>query len=116
MIRTCKYLNAHRGVFWVALTLAGTTVSPPRAAWGQLNWPGYPNNSAISVTSGGNVGIGTSAPVYPLDVRTASNVVMRLIGGATSNSNNSQLRFGGTKDGELWGLGTDMYAGNGSKD
>ena len=67
MIRTCKYLNAHRGAFWVALALAGTTVSP-RAAWGQLNWPGYPNNNAISVTSGGNVGIGTPAPDGKLHV------------------------------------------------
>jgi len=34
----------------------------PHAMWGQSSWPNYPNNSAITVTSSGNVGISTSTP------------------------------------------------------
>src|SRR6476659_7413299 len=30
-------------------------------------WPSYPNNSAISVTSGGNVGIGTGMISHSMD-------------------------------------------------
>ena len=36
--------------------------SAARPAWGQSAWPSYPNNTAITVTSGGNVGIGTTSP------------------------------------------------------
>ena len=67
--------------------------------WGQ--WcPGCIGNIYYN---NGSVGIGTPTPAWTLDVKTTSaNVVMRLSGGATSTSNNSQLRFAGTKDGELW--------------
>jgi hypothetical protein len=34
----------------------------PLSTWGQSAWPSYPNNSAIAITSGGNVGIGTTSP------------------------------------------------------
>jgi hypothetical protein len=39
-------------------------------AWGQSAWYNYPSNSTISITSGGNVGIGMSSPGsnYALDV------------------------------------------------
>jgi len=30
--------------------------------WAQSSWPNYSNNTSISVSSGGNVGIGTTAP------------------------------------------------------
>jgi hypothetical protein len=42
--------------------------SLPGTAWSQSAWPGYPNNTAISVTSGGNVGIGTTSPSGALAV------------------------------------------------
>jgi len=40
--------------------------SAPRVE--QSAWPSYPNNTAISVTSSGNVGVGTRAPRTSLDV------------------------------------------------
>jgi len=36
--------------------------------WGQSAWPSYPNNTAISVSSAGKVGIGTTSPVAKLNV------------------------------------------------
>ena len=45
-----------------------STASLPCPAWGQSAWPSYPNNSAISVTSGGNVGIGTTSASTKLEV------------------------------------------------
>jgi hypothetical protein len=38
------------------------------SAWAQSAWPGSPNNTAISITSGGNVGIGTPSPGSTLEV------------------------------------------------
>ena len=46
--------------------LAGLAVllaAAARPAWGQSSWPSYPNNSTITVTSGGNVGIATTNPL-----------------------------------------------------
>ncbi len=60
MIRSCSYRRTRWGVVLASLAVLWTAA--PRAAWGQSSWPSYPNNSAISVTSGGNVGIGTSNP------------------------------------------------------
>jgi hypothetical protein len=42
--------------------------SLPGPAWSQSAWSGYPNNTAISVTSAGNVGIGTANPNGTLSV------------------------------------------------
>ena len=52
-------IRRQRAALLAGMALAGMAVSPG-AAWGQSNWPSYPNNNAISVTSGGNVGIGTT--------------------------------------------------------
>jgi hypothetical protein len=68
------------------------------------------------VTQAGNVGIGTTSPEWALDVQGTGAVAARLIGG-TSASNNTQLRFYGKNAGaELWAIGTDIAAGNASKD
>lgn len=47
-------------IVWIAMW-----ASP---AWGQSAWPGYPNNSTISVTSAGRVGVRTTAPLGELTV------------------------------------------------
>ncbi len=67
--------------------------------------------------SGGNVGIGTTNPGASLDVAGTQVIALR-INGTTGNagSNNTQLRFAGGVSGELWALGTDEAANNGSKD
>jgi len=66
MIRSCSYLKVRRGGMVAAVALLW--MAAPHAAWGQSSWPSYPNNSAISVTSGGNVGIGTASPSTKLHV------------------------------------------------
>lgn len=38
------------------------------SAWAQSAWPNYPNNAAIAVSSGGNVGLGTANPNQKLHV------------------------------------------------
>ena len=47
--------------------------SAPCSAWGQSAWPSYPNNNAISVTSAGNVGIGTTNPTYRFEVYSTAD-------------------------------------------
>jgi len=44
------------------------TAVAPHPGWGQSAWPSYPNNTAISVTSSGDVGVGTTSPATSLDV------------------------------------------------
>src|SRR5437763_16875979 len=70
IVRASSRLAGHTGAFVIGLALVSMT-SLPSAAWGQSAWPSYPNNSAISVTSSGSVGIGTSSPssVFGLQVR-----------------------------------------------
>ena len=63
-----SWLAGHTGAWIIGLAVI-SMASGPRPAWGQSGWPGYPNNSAISVTSGGNVGIGTTAPTTTLQVQ-----------------------------------------------
>jgi hypothetical protein len=45
------------------------------ALLGQSAWPSYPNNTAISVSSAGNVGIGTTAPTAPLSIASSAGGV-----------------------------------------
>lgn len=71
----------------------------------------------VRIDQGGNVGIATTSPAYQLDVVAGSTTVARLTGSSGSvTSNNTQLRFAGGKNGELWSVGTDIVAGNGSMD
>ena len=65
MIRACSYLKAYRGGLIIGLAVVWMALAP-RPACGQSSWPSYPNNTAISVTSGGNVGIGTENPTARL--------------------------------------------------
>lgn len=52
---------------FVALTVA-LCAANLHLVWGQSAWPSYPNNTAISVLSAGNVGIGTPSPGSALEV------------------------------------------------
>jgi hypothetical protein len=54
-----------------------------RPASGQSAWPNYPNNSAISVTSGGNVGIGTSTPGAPLHLLAVGATPQLIVNGGS---------------------------------
>ena len=70
----------------------------------------------ILQADGGNVGIGTTSPGASLDIAGTSITALR-INGTTANtgSNNTQLRFAGGTQGDLWAIGTDLTTNNGSK-
>lgn len=67
MIRTCSYLKAHAEAFIFGLVLIWMAAAPG-SLWCQSSWPSYPNNNTITVTSGGNVGIGAVTPATSLEV------------------------------------------------
>jgi hypothetical protein len=83
---------------------------------GQSAWPNYPNNSAISVTSGGSVGIGTDTPGGRLAVKglgtgyftpwNAYSVLDLDDGGQNSNTGLRFLTGNSTVRGILIGKGT----------
>jgi hypothetical protein len=67
IVRAGSWLTGNAGALMTGLAVVWMA-SAPRPAWGQSSWYNYPNNTAISVTSGGNVGIGTTNPEVPLHV------------------------------------------------
>jgi hypothetical protein len=72
------------------------------------------NTMRLMINPSGNVGIGTSAPAYRLDVRGMSTVAARFTGAAPS-MNSTQLRLAGQTDGDLFALATDIN-GTGARD
>jgi hypothetical protein len=72
--RACSWIAVYTRA-WVVALITTWMAMVPHAAWGQSAWPGYPNNNTISVTGGGNVGIGTNP-----------NSRLHLAGSSDSNS------------------------------
>jgi len=78
--------------------------------WGQSAWPSYPNNSVISVTSGGSVGFGTGSPSGQFQVAGDPNANLAvfmtspsgywtsLYLGPTPNSDGAQIASDGDSD------------------
>jgi len=92
MIGSCAYLKGRWGA--VLAGLAVLSMAAPRAAWGQSSWPSYPNNSTITVTSGGNVGIGTTNPAAPLHVYTPPGLAAYGVFGSGAGSGTDGLNVG----------------------
>ena len=66
----------------------------------------------MRITSGGNVGIGTTSPNLRLHVSTTAAEVMRLQGTSGGSTNNTQLRFfGSNANSDLWAIGTEVSTG-----
>ena len=93
-----------------AVALMALTALPAGA---QSAWPGYPSNGAISVTGGGNVGMGTATPGWPLSVRSVQPAQLELIGTGTGTNGYTQMFFTGTGRGWQMGVGnsTETYFG-----
>jgi hypothetical protein len=94
IVRACSWLADHTGGLIIGFAVVWMAAAP-RPASGQSAWPSYPNNSAISVTSGGNVGIGTTNPYDLLTVN----------GGVTLNDTNtwqSRLILSNSSSATLW--------------
>src|SRR5258708_24274287 len=99
------FLNRSRAI---AAAVVACAVYLPGPLWGQSAWPSYPNNNTITVTSGGNVGIGAPNPIQKLqtegsiaiaaDYQTMGNGNARYIGipgvnGAFNQSAGAYLIF-----------------------
>ncbi|HEV7745303.1 MAG TPA: hypothetical protein VGO56_09945 [Pyrinomonadaceae bacterium] len=87
--------------------------SPTSAQWGASG-----NN--ISNTNTGNVGVGPGTPAYALDVQqnttnNASGTVLRLKGNTSGTNDNTQIRFAGKTNGDLFTIGSDITTNNGSR-
>jgi len=66
---------------------------------------------------GGNVGIGTLTPSAALDVKAGAGSSIALMLRGNGAGNNTQLHFyGAYSAADLWAIGTDVAAGNNSKD
>lgn len=96
---------------WPSLSLSFTgsnsvwRIENGNTAVGDLQFT-YNGTPDVTVNSSGYVGIGTTSPSYALDVKNPSSAVaMRLTG---PYNDNTQLRFAGASNGELWAIGTNV--------
>ena len=81
--------------------------------------PGAPTSS-VDISASGSVGVGTASPGFALDVQqntgnNATGTVLRLKGNVTGTNANTQIRFTGKTNGDLFTIGTDISTNNGSR-
>ena len=81
--------------------------------------PGAPTSS-VDISASGSVGVGTASPSFALDVQqntgnNATGTVIRLKGNAAGTNDNTQIRFTGKTNGDLFTIGTDISTNNGSR-
>jgi hypothetical protein len=73
-------------------TTTGTALSLTSDTSGELQiQTNNGSTTAMTLTTGGNVGIGTTTPLHPLDIR--SNFVSQVTIGAISGNTNANLNF-----------------------
>ena len=81
--------------------------------------PGAPTSS-VDISASGSVGVGTASPGFALDVQQNTNnnstgTVLKLKGNSTGSNDNTQIRFTGKTNGDLFTIGTDITTNNGSR-
>ncbi len=81
--------------------------------------PGAPTSS-LDIGADGSVGVGTGSPDFALDVEqntsnNASGTVIRLKGNSAGANDNTQIRFTGKTNGDLFTMGTDITTNNGTR-
>jgi hypothetical protein len=81
--------------------------------------PGAPTSS-VDISSIGNVGVGTGTPAFALDVlqntsNNATGTVIRLKGNSAGANDNTQIRFAGKTNGDLFTIGSDITTNNGTR-
>src|SRR5205807_3860003 len=74
----------------------------------------------MRLDASGNVGIGTTGATYALDVQQNSSnnstaTVLRLKGNVSGTNDNTQIRFTGKTNGDLFTIGTDISSNNGTR-
>jgi len=77
-------------------------------------WANQLGTRLMTITGGGNVGIGTSSPSERFVVSTNSAVAAKLMGSVGAGAtNNTQLRFfGNHSNTDLWAIGTEVATGS----
>ncbi|MGH9932214.1 MAG: tail fiber domain-containing protein [Pyrinomonadaceae bacterium] len=81
--------------------------------------PGAPTSS-IDISASGSVGIATASPTFALDVQqntsnNATGTVLRLKGNSAGANDNTQIRFTGKTNGDLFTIGSDITTNNGTR-
>jgi hypothetical protein len=81
--------------------------------------PGAPTSS-VDISAIGNVGVGTGTPTFALDVlqnlsNNATGTVIRLKGNSAGANDNTQIRFAGKTNGDLFTIGSDITTNNGTR-
>ena len=81
--------------------------------------PGAPTSS-VDISASGSVGVGTASPGFALDVQqnsgnNATGTVIRLKGNSAGANDNTQIRFTGKTNGDLFTIGSDITTNNGTR-
>jgi len=81
--------------------------------------PGAPTSS-VDISADGSVGVGTASPSFALDAQQNSSnnstgTVLRLKGNSAGANDNTQIRFTGKTNGDLFTIGTDITTNNGTR-
>ena len=81
--------------------------------------PGAPTSS-VDISANGSVGVGTASPGFALDAQqnssnNATGTVLRLKGNSAGANDNTQIRFTGKTNGDLFTIGTDITTNNGTR-